>query len=288
MATEYPNIAIQIKTAVAGIFMKYLVLASISIFLLVSCQRNNDLTASVNNGKKIKSISSDSAGVFEFAYSGDTITSISGNQTATIQYLKYGDTPCVYLSFGDKEGIKYYLNTFKLPIKIISINSTNGVEVNSDYATFFYHNDTNLLDSVIVYDLGYKIVFKTTYSGNNISGIEESYVSATQTTVVANYSYTYGNENNVFLKTDSLLYIYSSPVTGMVTQAMVSASYFAETFSASTFNSIHVSGITSDYVFPNNQTSTMTPSVNANGKIVAETFSDPVFEGLAGKKYTYQ
>lgn len=268
--------------------MKYLFLASISIFLLVSCKRNNDLTASGNNGKKLKSISSDSAGVFEFAYSGDTITSISGNQAATIQYLKYGDTQCVYLSFGYKEGIKYYLNTFKLPIKIISINSTNGVEVNSDYATFFYHNDTNLLDSVIVYDLGYKIVFKTTYSGNNISGIEESYVSATQTTVVANYSYTYGNENNVFLKTDSLLYIYSSPVTGMVTQAMVSASYFAETFSASTFDSIHVSGITSDYVFPNNQTSTMTPSVNASGKIVAETFSDPVFEGLAGKKYTYQ
>ena len=71
-------------------------------------------------------------------------------------------------------------------------------------------------------------------------------------------------------------------------QAMVSASFFAETFSASTFNSIHVSGTTSDYVFPNNQTSTMTASVNANGKIIAETFSDPVFEGLAGKKYTYQ
>ena len=32
----------------------------------------------------------------------------------------------------------------------------------------------------------------------------------------------------------------------------------------------------------------MTPSLNANGKIVAETFSDQVFESLAGKKYTYQ
>ena len=113
-------------------------------------------------------------------------------------------------------------------------------------------------------------------------------MSATQNTVVANYSYTYGNENNVFLKTDSLLYIYSYPFTAMVAQAMVTAAYFAESFSASTFTSIHVSGITSDYVFSNNQTSTMTPSLNPNGKIVAETFSDPAFEGLAGKKYTYQ
>ena len=118
--------------------------------------------------------------------------------------------------------------------------------------------------------------------------MEESYVSATQNYVVANFSYTYTHENNIFLKTDSLLFIYSYPVTAMNHQAMVSASFFAETFSASTFNSIHVSGTTSDYVFPNNQTSTMTASVNTNGKIVAETFSDPVFEGLAGKKYTYQ
>jgi len=267
--------------------MKYLILASIAIFFLVSCQRNNDLMISENNGKKLKSISSDSAGVVELAYTGDSVTSITGIQAAKIQYLKYGDTPCVSLSFG-ADGIKYYLNSFKLPIKINFYHVTIGVEVNSTYANFFYHNDTRLLDSVTVYDLGYKIIFKTTYSGNNISGIEERYVSATQNTVVANYSYTYGNENNVFLKTDSLLYLYSYPFTAMVAQAMVTAAYFAETFSANTFKSIHVGGITSDYVFPENQTSTMSPSVNANGKIVAETFSDPVFEGLAGKKYTYQ
>ena len=118
--------------------MKYLVLASISIFLLVSCQRNNDLTASGNNGKKLKSISSDSAGIFEFAYNGDTITSVSGNLAAMIQHLKYGDTQCVSLFFGDEEGIKYYLNSFKLPIKIIFKTSINGVEVNSEYADFFF------------------------------------------------------------------------------------------------------------------------------------------------------
>jgi hypothetical protein len=268
--------------------MKYLALVSISIFLLVSCQRNNDLTVSGNNGNKLKSISSDSAGVFKFDYNGDSITSISGNQAAMIQNLKNGDTQCVSLSFGDEEGIKYFLNSFKLPTKIIFNNSTNGVEVNSDYADFFYHNGTNLLDSAIVNEHEDKLIFKPTYSGNNISRIEESYVSATQNLIVANFTYTYTNENNIFLKTDSLLYIYSYPITAMTSQAMVSASFFAETFSASTFNSIHVSGITSDYVFPNNQTSAMTTSVNKNGKIVAETFSDPVFEGLAGKKYTYQ
>ena len=268
--------------------MKYLTLVSFSIFLLVSCQRNNDLASSGNNGKKLKSISSDSAGVFEFAYNGDTITSISGNQAAMIQHLKYGDTPCVSLSFGDDEGLKYYLNSFSLPIKIIFYNSTNGVEVNSAYADFFYHNHTNLIDSAIVQEYGYKLIYRPTYSGNNISQMEESYVSATQNYIVANFSYTYTNDNNIFLKTDSLLYIYSYPVTAMNRQPMVSASFFAETFSANTFNSIHVSGITSDYDFPNNQTSTMKASVNTNGKIVAETFSDPVFEGLAGKKYIYK
>ena len=267
--------------------MKYLALVSVSIFLLVSCQRNNDLTTSGNNGKKLISISSDSAGIFNFDYNGDSIISISGNQSAMIQHLKFGDTQCVSLSFGN-EGIKYFLNSYKLPTKIIFSNSTNGVEVNTDYADFFYHNDTNLLDSAIVNEHGYKLIFKPTYSGNDISRIEESYVSTTQNTIVANFAYTYSNENNVFLKTDSLLYIYSYPVTAMTHQAMVSASFFAETFSASTFNSIHVSGITSDYDFPNHQTSTMTTSVNGNGKIVAETFSDLGFESLAGKKYTYQ
>jgi hypothetical protein len=271
-----------------GIYMKYPALVFISILLLLSCHKNNNSTASGNNGKKLKSISSDSAGVYEFAYSGDMITSISGNQAATIQYLKYEDTPCVDISSGDNYRIRYLLNSFKLPTKIIFNDSINGVEVNTEYADFFYHNETNHLDSVIIYDLGNKIIFKATYSGDNISTMEESYVYAAQITVVANYSFTYSNENNVFLKTDSLLYIYSYPGTGMVRQAMVSASFFAETFSASTFNSIHVSGITSDYDFPNNQKSTMTPSVNSNGKIVAETFSDPVFESLAGKKYTYQ
>jgi hypothetical protein len=270
--------------------MKYLSFVSFSIFLLVSCQKNNDTTTSGNNGKNLKSISSDSAGVYEFAYNGDTITGISGNLAGTIQYLKYGDTPCVYLSFGNEEGIKYFLNSFKLPTKIAFNDSTNGTEVYSEYAAFFYHEHTSLLDSVIIDEYGgyYKLIFRATYTGDNISQIEESYMSSTQNMVIANFSFTYTNKNNIFLKTDSLLYIYSYPVTAMEAQAMVSASFFAETFSASTFNSIRVSGITSDSVFPNNQTSTMTTSINANGKIAAETFSDPVFAALAGKKYTYQ
>jgi hypothetical protein len=268
--------------------MKYLALAPISILLLFSCQRNNELIVSGNNGQKLQTISSDSSGVLEFSYIGDTIIRISGNEFANVQYLNSGGTQSVSLSFGNEFGIKYFLNSFKLPTKIIFVDSTSGVEVNSDYADFFYHKATNLLDSSIVYENGYQLIYKPTYSGNNISGMEERYVSATQNMIIANYSYTYSNENNIFVKTDSLLYIYSYPVTALNSQAMVTASFFAETFSASTFNSIHVSGITSDYVFQDHQTSTMTPSVNADGKIVAETFSDQVFEGLAGKKFTYQ
>src|ERR1700748_3153188 len=113
--------------------MKYSALISLSIIILISCQKNNHSTLS---GNKLKSISSDSAGKSEFTYNGDTITNISGNLAATVQYLKYGDTPCVSLSFG-ADGTKYYLNSFKLPIKINFYHVTNGVEVNSDYANFF-------------------------------------------------------------------------------------------------------------------------------------------------------
>jgi len=180
------------------------------------------------------------------------------------------------------------LNSFKLPVRIIFYHIINGVEVSSNYAYFFYHNDTRFLDSAKVYYGGGWLVFKPTYSGNNISRIEESFLYSMQNTIMANFSYTYSNESNVFQETDSLLYVYSYPVTAMDRQAMVSAAFFAETFSANTFNGIHVSGITSDYVFPQNQTSSMTPSVNKNGKIIAETFSDPIFGGLAGKRYTYQ
>ena len=268
--------------------MKYFALIPISIILLVSCQQNNELSPSVNNGQKLQTITSDSSGVFEFSYNGDTINRISGNQFADIQYLKSGDILCVSLSLGNGYGVKYFLNSFKLPTKIIFSDSTSGVVVNSDYADFFFHKATSLLDSAIVNETGYQLIYKPTYSGNDISGMEERYVSATQNIIIANYNYTYSNENNIFIKTDSLLYIYSYPVTAVNNQPMVTASFFAETFSASTFNSIHLSGITSDYEFKDHQTSTMTPSVNLNGKIIAETFSDPAFEGLAGKKYTYQ
>ena len=268
--------------------MKFLALVPVSIFLLVSCQRNNELSPSGNNEQKLQTISSDSSGVLEFSYNGDTIDRISGNEFANVQYLNSANTQCVSLSLGNGYGIKYYLNSFKLPAKIIFTDSTSGAVVNSDYAVFFFHKTTNLLDSAIVNENGYQLIYKPTYSGNDISGMEERYVSATQNMIIANYSYTYSNENNIFVKTDSLLYIYTYPVAALNNQAMVTASFFAETFSASTFNSIHISGITSDYVFKDHQTSIMTPSVNSNGKIVAETFSDSFFEELAGKKYTYQ
>jgi hypothetical protein len=265
--------------------MRYAVVLYVSILLLASCQRSNILNESGNNGNKLISISSDSAGIFQFGYSHDTITSVSGNQSANIQFIKTGDTPCVSISYpGHTDTTKYFLNSFKLPTKIALI--IDGVE--SAYRVdFFYQNGTALLDSAVVNEYGRQLIFKATYSGNNISQIQESDVYPTQSAIVATFNYTYSSENNIFRKTDSLLYIYSYIQPVLENQAMVSATFFAETFSASTFNSIHVSGITSN-AFPNNQTSTMIPSVNKNGKIVAETFSDPAFESLAGKRYTYQ
>jgi hypothetical protein len=264
--------------------MRYITFIYVSFILLTSCNRNNNFIA--NDGVRLKSITSDSAGTLQFAYSNDTITSVSGGENANIQYISIGDTPCVSISYSDGEMIKYYLNLFKLPIKIVFYN-TSGV-ANADYGVdFIYQKGTFLLDSAILRESGYKLIFNVVYSGNNISQIQESYVSTTQNTVVAIFDYTYSSENNIFRKTDSLLYVYSYIQPAVDRQAMVTATYFAETFSASTFSGIKVSGITSDYVFPDNQTSTMTPSLN-NGKIVKEFFSDPVFEGLAGKRYNYQ
>ena len=264
--------------------MKYITFCYASIFFLASCTRNNNLIA--DNGARLKSITNDSAGTLHFNHTNDTITSVSGHQIADIQYKAAGDTPCVSIVYSDEEMIKYYLNSRKLPTKIIFYN-TGGIA--SNYRIdFFYRNGTFLLDSAVLDENGYKLIYNVFYSGNNISRIQESNVSANGNVVVATFDYTYGSENNILRKTDSLLYIYSNIQPALDRQAMVTAAYFAETFSASTFSSIQVRGITSDYVFPYNQTSTMTPSLNKNGKIVREFFSDPVFDGLAGKRYTYQ
>lgn len=267
--------------------MKYLTAVSIILFLLSSCTRNNNLNVSGNSVAKLKSITSDSAGTLQFGYTGDTITNVSGSENANIQYISNNDTPSISVLYSSGETIKYFLNSFKLPVKIVFYDNS-GVEITNYGVDFFYQNGTSLLDSAIVRENGPRLIYKTTYSGNNISGIQESYVYATDNVVVANFNYTYSSENNIFRKTDSLLFIYSYIQPVLSQQAMVAATFFAETFSASTFSSIQVSGITSDYVFPNNEKSTMTPSVNKYGKIVAERFSDPVFEGLAGKRYIYE
>ena len=264
--------------------MKYITFFYASIFFLASCSRNNSLA--VDKEVRLKSVTSDSAGTLQFDYRNDTITDVSGYADANIQYVSTGETPCVSILYPNDGMVKYFLNAYKLPTKVIFYSTTG---VNYAYrADFFYRKGTFLLDSAVVDENGYKLLYNLFYSGTNISQIQESYVSTNGNVVVATFNYAYGNEDNIFRKTDSLLYIYSYIVPALEQQAMVTAAYFAETFSASTFSGIQVSGITSDYVFRDNQISTMTPSLNKNGKIVREFFSDPVFDGLAGKRYTYQ
>jgi hypothetical protein len=69
---------------------------------------------------------------------------------------------------------------------------------------------------------------------------------------------------------------------------MVIAAFFAETFSASTFNCVTTSGITSNGWIESSLKSKMIYHLNSHGKVTAETFSSNVFEGGAGKEYLYE
>lgn len=239
---------------------------------------------------KLVSISSDSTGAWDYTYTGNQITGITAGPTSNPHFPRYaqvrytdsaGQRYVNVLDFGDSISYLYALNGEEMPTRIVS----NGMFL----ASFIYRPGSDLLDSVI-YDLDgyYKNTFKIAYTGQNITGITERYISSDQNFIISTYNFTYNNTSNVFRKTDPLLYIYTYPSTALIAQPMVVAAFFAETFSANTMDSISLYSANFNSGNPGTYSTGVTCMTNADGKISAEVFSESVFEGLAGKAYVYR
>lgn len=137
----------------------------------------------------------------------------------------------------------YTFTSSKLPPRVDYSYSADGLEKKSSGPRFFYHLNSNILDSVTLVAYNVPIIFTFTYNNHNISKLTESHLYNNQKMELETYDFTYGATPNIFRQTDSLLYIYKYPLTGPYAQPMVIAAYFAETFSASTFNSVTAKGI---------------------------------------------
>ena len=290
------------------VIMKHVSFIFICLIGITACHKSQ-YSATESNGTQLTSIGSDSAGTLNFQYSNNLITSFKqtfstqngSNSTvddphSIIQYTNADSNQLISVTFIPNPtdySINYLLSSSKLPLRIFNTYTENGIVQSSYLVKFMYSPNTDILDSVIYSYPHYAdplagVVYKFTYSGQNITTITASQVSSTQKVVIATFDFTYGTAANVFRQTDPLLYIYSYPSSVFHAQPMVIAAFFAETFSRSTFESITTSGITSSGWQPNPITSKMEYHLNSNGKVTAETFSNPVFEFLAGKKYIYE
>lgn len=192
----------------------------------------------------------------------------------------------------NQQGIIYVLNQYKLPVNIYycdSPYSLNFMNYTSNLASFYYVNDSPLLDSANAYfgnSLNAILSFKMVYTGANITFIHQTY-SDNGSIDDDGYIYLgYSNNPNVFRSTDSLIYIYTYPYTTLSNQPPEMACYFAETFSGSTWNSIQLSGPLNGAYYPDT-TSTVSCTLNGSGKILSEQFSNP-FLSVGNKFYTYK
>jgi hypothetical protein len=255
---------------------------------VIACRKNDNLSSS-NNGSKLTAISSDSAGAWRFGYTGDLITSMVADTSlrpygfdASIQYSHTGSIDYVTVN-----SMTYSLTSLKLPSQIYETETVGGTEQKHDIATFTYLPNTGLLDSVLLNHYIDTIIFKFTYTGENITTVTETQVSNNERFALGSFNYTYSATPNIFRQADPLLYIYAYPQTALFAQSMVVATFFAETFSASTFSSITTSGATNSAWGQDSMTGNMTYTVNANGKVTGEVFDNEIFKALAGKKYYY-
>ena len=244
---------------------------------------------------KLVSISSDSTGAWDYTYTGDQITGITADPASNPHYPGYaqvrytdsaGQRYVNVLDFGDSVSYLYALNKEGMPTQISVASEIPGYAC--VLGIFIYQPGTDLLDSVIYCpDGSYQYTFKIAYTGQNITGITERYISSSQSFIFNTYNFTYNNTANVFRKTDPLLYIYTYPSSALGAQPMVVAAFFAETFSANTVDSINLYSTNFDSGRPGAYSTGVTCMTNADGKISAEVFSEFVFEWLAGKAYVY-
>jgi hypothetical protein len=264
---------------------------------MVSCSKPRSST-SFDNGKKLIAIECDSAGSWEFGYAGNLIAKMSQDTTvaggSSIQYTDSGSDQLVTV-FSTYDSISYPIiytvSAAKLPLTIDQPYTYGGTPYLEE-ADFIYFPMTSLLDSVTLTLYGggntqLQNTYKFTYTDQNITQIDMNLVSGNVSYGIGSVAVAYSHSANIFRHTDSLLYIYAYPGTVFQAQPMLIAAFFAETFSASTFNGISLSGLITE-AYQNDTSSKMTYTLNQDGKLIAETFDDFIFAFVVGKKFVYK
>jgi hypothetical protein len=273
--------------------MKSTLAMLLCIFGMIACRKSN-ASLVAGSGSRLTGIFVDSPGIIlNLGYTGDQITSMGRNYATNIEYTDTNATQYVILHFYPDSldySITYALTTSKLPLRIDEHSFYGGSTYANNIAKFVYSQSTDLLDSVIAFpDKPYygPLIFKFTYTGQNITQVTESQISNSIRYSIDTFNFTYSNTPNVFRYTNSLLYIYTDPISVFHAQPPFVASFFAETFSASTFNSMTISnagfawaGYTGTY--------TMNFTLNAEGRITEESFLTGSQASFADKKYYYQ
>jgi hypothetical protein len=104
--------------------------------------------------------------------------------------------------------IDYTLKNGTLPLTILKYKSVGAVDVLVSKVNFYYHNSSEILDSVVL-DGATHYNFIPVYSSGNIS---DFYVCTDSGPPVLSGSFLYYPIGNVFKATNPLLFVYSSPV----------------------------------------------------------------------------
>jgi hypothetical protein len=104
--------------------------------------------------------------------------------------------------------VEYFMRKNVLPLAILKHKNINGRDTVVSRTDFYYKNGSDAIDSVVLKN-SVKLNFIPVYSGGNIT---DYYLSQDNKQPVIAGSFLYYPLVNVFKTTNSLLFVYSSPV----------------------------------------------------------------------------
>ncbi len=260
--------------------MKYRFVAFLCLSSLIACHKG---VRTINPAMDtLIGISVDTAGVYGFTYSGGEISGITQGLPDTAGFylgnIHYTDDEVLVYFPTVETSYQYELNAYKLPIQISwSPNNTTSIV---PLAVFAYAPGTDMLDSVMMYPYNGTFTYTFQYTGQDITQVDEKF----EGTPLGTFQFGYGGANNIFRASDSIFYVYAYPYTVAGEQDVIIAAFFAETFSAHTFNKLTA---INSYEF-GSFSSNMTYTVNQDGKITSENFVPAQYGELAAKNFYYK
>lgn len=251
--------------------MKKILLLFCCACLFNACKKTTTSLASNSNGNSDTLISitgdTDSSTNFFYYYNNNQVTDIYTfykNSPDSVHYAHLDYTDDSYIKVTDPLNelryTEYFLTNLKLPLTIIKHSDVlNEVET----INFYYKPGTNFLDSISdnLTQGYYKMHYEFDYEGQNVSDVlvTQSYSGGSGT---SSLHYTYDiSTQNIFRRTDSLLYILTDPFATQISNTYIPQGFFANVFSAFTFNNLDFVGDPYNYLY------TLKYNLNINGTI---------------------